>query len=68
MLGEIRKTALDKNKGCIVRLIFTNGFQMRGRLLNYDECDMVIETSTYGSEPVIVSHSAITTLIPSKTH
>lgn len=64
MLGELRRKVLEENKDCNIRLIFANGFQMPCRLVDYDENDMLIETRTYESSPVLVPHSAISTFVP----
>ena len=64
MLGKLRSKLLEENKGLHIRLIFANGFQMPGRLADYDENDMLIETKAYESSPVLVPHSAVSTLVP----
>ena len=57
---------LFDNKGKYVRLIFANGFQLRGQLVGHDESYMLINTSTYDSPPVLVPYTAVTTFVPAK--
>ena len=64
MLKELRRRVLEENKGQFVRLIFANGFQMRGTLLDFDDNDMLIETTLYQSGPVVVPHSILSTFVP----
>ncbi|MBQ2836371.1 MAG: RNA chaperone Hfq [Clostridia bacterium] len=63
-MNEIRQNFLEKNKGSSIRLIFANGFQLRGKLLAYDETDMLIETRAYETSPVLIPHNAVSTYVP----
>ena len=66
IMSRILKDFLATNKGKVIRLIFSNGFQMHGRLVDYDEEFMVIDTQSYDSPPVAVPYTGITTYVPAK--
>jgi len=67
-MNSIRKNFLEENKNRLIRLIFANGFQLRGRLVDYDEVDMLIETQAYSSGPIVIPLSAVSTFVPVKNH
>ena len=65
-MSRIKNEFLTANKDKTIRLIFGNGFQMRGRLIDFDEEHMIIDTGVYDSPPVVVPYSAVTTYVPAK--
>ena len=65
-MTSLMKNFMFENKNKFVRLIFANGFQLKGRLVEYDESYMLINTSAYDSPPVLVPYTAVTTFVPTK--
>ena len=67
-MTKLIKQFYEENSGKYIRLFFSNGFQLRGLLLDADDTHFKISTHDYGSEckTVLVAHSAVTTFVPDR--
>ena len=63
-MTKLRENFMQENKGKNITLIFANGFQMRGRLVDFDENDVLIDTRAYGSPPVTIQQASVNAFIP----
>ena len=66
METRLRDKFMTENKEKAIRLIFSNGFQLHGRLVDYDDFYMLIDTQAYNSDPVVIPYSAVSAYVPSK--
>jgi sRNA-binding regulator protein Hfq len=56
---------IDANKGKKITLFLTNSFQLHGTLLDSDEAHIKLRSNDYcPSKDILVSHSAISTIVP----
>ena len=65
-MTQLREKFMTENMGKNIKLVFSNGFQMRGVLVAYDEVDVTLDTSAYDSPPVTVQQASVNVFVPAK--
>ena len=56
---------LEGYKGKKIKLFITNGYQLQGTLIDYDETHLEIQTDAYGrTKNVPVTIASVTTFVP----
>ena len=63
-INKLREKFMQENKGKKITLIFSNGFQMKGKLVDYDDVDVVIDTNAYSSPAVTVQQASVNAFVP----
>ena len=63
-MSRLREKFMSENEGKHIRLIFSNGFQLSGKLVEWDEDDIVLDTLTYCSSPVTIPQASVNVFIP----
>lgn len=67
-MSKLRENFLAENKGKWIKLIFGSGYQLNGKLVDFDEEMIKISTRAYSpnaTQNVLVPFTAISTYVPS---